>query len=94
MWCALQVSYCQGMAFVAGVVLMYLPEEPAFCVLGRLMGPGGCDLRTLFLPGLEGLKQLLRTFEWLMQRLMPRLKAHLEVRMQHSRLCLLNENLG
>lgn len=142
-----QVSYCQGMAFVAGVVLMYLPEEPAFqvsaapmmpcshahqggmtiappcadrqrvhlkqqlqqhhahiclqqgadrpngcmlptftsccyCwqVLTRLMGPGGPDLRTLFLPGLEGLKQLLRTFEWLMTRLMPRTAAHLEAR--------------
>ena len=46
-----QVSYCQGMAFVAGVILMYLPEEPAFSVLTRLMGPGGPDLRTLFLPG-------------------------------------------
>ena len=39
------------MAFVAGVILMYLPEEPAFSVLTRLMGPGGPDLRTLFLPG-------------------------------------------
>ena len=44
------------------------------------MGPGGPDLRTLFLPGLEGLKQLLRTFEWLMTRLMPRTQAHLEAR--------------
>lgn len=46
-----QVSYCQGMAFVAGIILMYLPEEPAFSVLTGLMGPGGPDLRTLFLPG-------------------------------------------
>lgn len=49
-------------------------------MLTRLMGPGGPDLRTLFLPGLEGLKQLLRTFEWLMTRLMPRTQAHLEAR--------------
>ncbi len=27
---AAQVGYCQGMAFVTGIVLMYLPEEPAF----------------------------------------------------------------
>ena len=26
----LQVGYCQGMAFCAGILLMYLPEEPAF----------------------------------------------------------------
>lgn len=43
------------MAFVAGVILMYLPEEPAFSVLTRLMGPGGPDLRTLFLPGASSL---------------------------------------
>ena len=48
-------------------------------VLTRLMGPGGPDLRALFLPGLEGLKQLLRCYEWLMGRLMPRLQAHLQV---------------
>jgi hypothetical protein len=33
MWClccVLQVGYCQGMAFPAGVLLMYLPEEHAF----------------------------------------------------------------
>ena len=74
------------MAFVAGVVLMYLPEEPAFQVLARLMGPGGPDLRALFLPGLEGLKQLLRCFEWLMARLMPELQAHLQARARWSAL--------
>lgn len=58
---------------------MYLPEEPAFQVLTRLMGPGGPDLRNLYLPGLEGLKQLLRCYEWLMERLMPSVKEHLEV---------------
>lgn len=26
----LEVGYCQGMAFVAGILLMYLPQEPAF----------------------------------------------------------------
>lgn len=31
----LEVSYCQGMAFVAGLLLMYLPEEPAFRLFCR-----------------------------------------------------------
>lgn len=31
-WCVVQVGYCQGMAFVTGIILMYLPEEPAFQV--------------------------------------------------------------
>ncbi len=45
---------------------------------GLQRGYGRQDLPTA--AGLEGLKQLLRSFEWLMERLMPQAKAHLEVR--------------
>jgi hypothetical protein len=31
---SLQIGYCQGMAFAAGVLLMYMPEEPAFRWVG------------------------------------------------------------
>ena len=48
-----QVNYCQGMAFVAGIILMYLPEEPAFRMLSRLLDERGPNLRRLYLPGLE-----------------------------------------
>ena len=51
--CTLQVNYCQGMAFVAGIILMYLPEEPAFRMLARLLDERGPNLRRLYLPGLE-----------------------------------------
>ena len=67
------------MAFCTGVILMYVPEEPAFRLLTRLMDERGADLRQLYLPGLEGLKNYLRMFEWLMQRLLPELREHLEV---------------
>ncbi len=30
-----EVGYCQGMAFPAGVLLMYLPQEPAFRLFCR-----------------------------------------------------------
>lgn len=80
-----QVGYCQGMAFVAGVVLMYLPEEPAFRMLVRLMDESGPCCRRLYLPGLEGLKELLRKFEWLMERLFPAMADHLMVRLPSSR---------
>ena len=49
-------------------------------VLVRLLGPGGPDLRQFYLPGLEGLKQQLRMLEWLMERVMGRLKDYLEAR--------------
>ena len=70
---------------MAGVILMYLPEEPAFRMLMSLMAESGTNLRRLFTPGLEGLKTELRKFEWLMQRHFPALAAHLVVR--HS-ICL------
>lgn len=76
----MQVGYCQGMAFVTGVILMYVPEEPAFRLLTRLMDENGANLRLLYLPGLEGLKNYLRMFEWLLDQSLPHLRAHLEAR--------------
>ena len=72
------------MAFVARAILMYLPEQPGFQALCQLLAEGGVGLRTLYLPGLSGLKEELRMLDWLMERLMPNLKQHLEVS-QHTR---------
>lgn len=36
----LQAAYCQGMAFVAGLLLFYVPEEPAFQLFCRLLRYG------------------------------------------------------
>lgn len=78
----LEVGYCQGMAFLVGLLLFYVPEEPAFQLFCRLMGgDGGPDLRRMYLPGLEGLKKELWKLDWLMQRHLPNLKHHLQ---QHS----------
>ncbi|KAL4457570.1 hypothetical protein ABPG75_012435 [Micractinium tetrahymenae] len=52
----MEASYCQGMAFVAGLLLFYVPEEPAFQLFCRLLSTSGPNLRRLYLPGLEGLK--------------------------------------
>ena len=35
-----QASYCQGMAFVTGLLLFYVPEEPAFQLFCRLLRQG------------------------------------------------------
>lgn len=94
--CALyvQVGYCQGMAFVAGVILMYLPEEPAFRVLCQLLDEDRVGLRSMYLPGLNGLKEDLRMLDWLMERLMPELKQHLEVIQSKSTALFLESLLG
>ena len=70
----LEVGYCQGMAFVAGILLMYVPEERAFTIFCRLME----GLRDMYLPEMLGLKLMLGSFDELMQRYLPALKDHLE----------------
>jgi len=75
----LEVGYCQGMAFVAGLLLFYVPEETAFDIFCRLMDDSpGVGLRTLYLPGLVGLKIKLQVFDLLLQTYLPGLKDHLE----------------
>uniref|UniRef100_A0A7S0RLM3 Rab-GAP TBC domain-containing protein n=1 Tax=Chlamydomonas leiostraca TaxID=1034604 RepID=A0A7S0RLM3_9CHLO len=73
----LEVGYCQGMAFAAGVMLMYLPEEPAFRLYCRMMDPDGPNLRRLYTPGLDGLKAELAGFEALLAARQPALQLHL-----------------
>ena len=75
------------MAFVAGIILMYLPEEPAFRMLVALLAERGPDLRRMYKPGLDGLKAELRKFEWLLQRSHPALARHLVVRPRPAPLC-------
>ncbi|GAX84229.1 hypothetical protein CEUSTIGMA_g11652.t1 [Chlamydomonas eustigma] len=73
----LEVGYCQGMAFVAGILLMYLPEEPAFRLFCRLMDPEGPNLRRMYMPSLDALKHELARFEVLLSQLHPRLYRHI-----------------
>ncbi len=74
----LETGYCQGMAFVAGLVLFFVPEEAAFQIFCRLLAETGPNLRRHYLPGLKGLKVELKTFEILLGKFLPNIKAHLE----------------
>lgn len=76
----LEVGYCQGMAFVAGLLLFFVPEEQAFEIFCRFMDvpPYGIGLRKLYLPGLVGLKVVLEMFDILLEKHLPNLKSHLE----------------
>eukprot|EP00775_Hariotina_reticulata_P010660 gene10660-10819_t len=71
-----EVGYCQGMAFAAGVLLMYLPEEAAFRLYRRIMNSGP-NLRRLYLPGLDPLKLELSRFELVLATHQPQLHQHL-----------------
>lgn len=74
----LETGYCQGLGFVGGLLLFYLPEEAAFHVLCRLLAESGPNLRRFYLPGLQGLKLALRTFDILMEEYLSNLKSHLD----------------
>ncbi|NXK84558.1 EVI5L protein, partial [Amazona guildingii] len=60
-----EVGYCQGSAFIVGLLLMQMPEEEAFCVFVRLMQE--YRLRELFKPSMAELGLCIFQFEALLQ---------------------------
>ena len=75
----LEVEYCQGMAFPAGLTLMFLQEEIAFKLFSFLMSASGCDMRSLYLPGLAGIQGKLSELESNLRTRHPRLSSHFEI---------------
>lgn len=70
------IGYCQGMAFVAGLLLSYMPEEDAFFTLHAIM-QGKYGLAGMYSPGLPRFAEVLHVFSTLLQRLLPRVAAHM-----------------
>jgi len=73
-----ELGYCQGMASIVGLLLMYLKEEDAFWVLVHLMGNHKYLMGDLFLPGLPKLKENLYVHDKLFKKMMPKLFNHFE----------------
>ncbi|KAI8375423.1 rab-GTPase-TBC domain-containing protein [Choanephora cucurbitarum] len=69
-----EVGYCQGIAFVAGPLLLHMPEEEAFCILVQLMERYG--LRGHFTPQLDLLRQHLFQFDGLLLHYLPHVHRH------------------
>ncbi|KAM4643846.1 EVI5-like protein [Amazona ochrocephala] len=69
-----EVGYCQGSAFIVGLLLMQMPEEEAFCVFVRLMQE--YRLRELFKPSMAELGLCIFQFEALLQEQLPELNTH------------------
>lgn len=90
-----EVGYCQGMAFVAAVVLLVAPEPQAyqiFCALmrdsncatrGANLGCGRHSMRQLYRAGFPLLQTLLAELESHVKSLLPALSAHLQTHDVH-----------
>ncbi|KAF7732023.1 GTPase-activating protein [Apophysomyces ossiformis] len=70
------VGYSQGIAYIAGPLLMNMPEEEAFCVLVQLMRR--YSLRGHFTPNMDLLHQRLYQFDGLLKDHLPHIARHFE----------------
>lgn len=79
-----EVGYCQGMGFIAGLLLTYLEEEEAFyCFAAALMSPTPTPLREIYLPDLADAKRKLYIFGELGRQHLGALWIHLEDQKMH-----------
>ncbi|XP_051996972.1 ecotropic viral integration site 5 protein homolog isoform X4 [Xyrauchen texanus] len=77
-----EVGYCQGSAFIVGLLLMQMPEEEAFCVFVKLMQD--YRLRELFKPSMAELGLCMYQFECMIQEQLPELHVHFQVQSFHT----------
>jgi hypothetical protein len=70
------VGYCQGLSFVAALLLMKVPEEQAFYILARLMR--GHDLRSIYTEDMRGVQLRMFQMNKLVQQLFPAMYKHME----------------
>ena len=77
-----EVGYCQGSAFLVGVLLLRMPEEDAFAVLVRMMEE--YRLRDIYKPTMAELGLCIYQLECLVQELLPELHSHFEVQNYHT----------
>lgn len=73
-----EVGYCQGMAGVAGILLMYMDEEEAFWALNVFFTDSKYAMHGLFIEGFPKLTRFLNHHDHLLTRFLPRLKKHLD----------------
>ncbi|KAM8745753.1 ecotropic viral integration site 5 protein homolog isoform X3 [Acanthopagrus latus] len=77
-----EVGYCQGSAFIVGLLLMQMPEEEAFCVFVKLMQD--YRLRELFKPSMAELGLCMYQFEYMIQEQLPELHMHFQAQSFHT----------
>uniref|UniRef100_A0A3Q2FT57 Ecotropic viral integration site 5b n=1 Tax=Cyprinodon variegatus TaxID=28743 RepID=A0A3Q2FT57_CYPVA len=77
-----EVGYCQGSAFIVGLLLMQMPEEEAFSVFVKLMQD--YRLRELFKPSMAELGLCMYQFESMIQEQLPELHIHFQAQSFHT----------
>uniref|UniRef100_A0A673H9Y1 Rab-GAP TBC domain-containing protein n=1 Tax=Sinocyclocheilus rhinocerous TaxID=307959 RepID=A0A673H9Y1_9TELE len=77
-----EVGYCQGSAFIVGLLLMQMPEEEAFSVFVKLMQD--YRLRELFKPSMAELGLCMYQFECMIQEQLPELHVHFQAQSFHT----------
>lgn len=71
-----EVGYCQGMAFIVGLLLMEMPEEEAFAVTVKLMED--YRMRDMYKPTMIELKTYMYQLEQLIGEMYPDLALHFQ----------------
>lgn len=74
----MDVGYCQGMASLAGVLLMYMDEEDAFWSLNEILTNDNYSMHTFFVPGFPKLMRYTKHLDTILTKFMPKLKKHFD----------------
>ncbi|CAF1127714.1 unnamed protein product, partial [Didymodactylos carnosus] len=77
-----EVGYCQGSAFIAGLLLMHMPEEDAFFVLVSLMQD--YKMREMYKPNMFYLGLCMYQLECMVEELLPELHRHFQAEGFHT----------
>ncbi|XP_055329659.1 EVI5-like protein [Paramacrobiotus metropolitanus] len=77
-----EVGYCQGSAFIVGLLLTIMSEEETFCILVKLMTD--YRLRELFKPNMTELGLCMYQLECLIQEMIPDLYIHFQSQSFHT----------
>ncbi|XP_037041907.1 USP6 N-terminal-like protein isoform X3 [Bradysia coprophila] len=72
----MELGYCQGMAGVAGILLMYMDDEQAFWALNTFMSDSKYAMHGLFIEGFPKLTRFLHHHDKIVTKFMPKLQKH------------------
>ena len=68
------IGYCQGMSFIAGILIKNLSEEESFAVFIQLMH--NFQIGSFYQPGMNGLNTMLYQFDCLLEDFLPNIHSY------------------